>query len=385
MTGKEEVKYRGSLLVNTAVSTAAALAAELALLLNSRLVDMILVQFGFQGGMVSLSGDYNAVLIFIYVLIGIAVFAIVFAMLQRKTIRYTRRISATLQEISQGHFDSRIPVEGDNELSDIAMQVNHMAGEIQQLMEHEKQNEEAKNDLITNIAHDLRTPLTSILGYLDILSTRKDLPEETRQAYLRIAHDKARQLQQMIEDLFGFTKLGYHRQTTNMQPIDIVCLLAQMLEEFYPVLENNEMEYEYHTDVESFVIQGDSTLLARLFDNLINNAIKYGKEGKRLIVNAHSTQEQIVVEVINYGKVIAQRDLDRIFEKFFRVETSRNVQTGGTGLGLAIAANIAEIHGGSIRAQSTLEGTVFAVTLPKRQEEIQEAEEQKQEEQNETK
>ena len=362
MTSKNKVKYRGSLLLNTVLSAAAALAAEVALLLNSKLADVILCQFGFQGSVASLSGEYNAPLIFVYLLIGICVFAFVFGMLQHRTLKYTRKISASLQEISEGHFNTRIPVRGDNELSDIAMQVNHMAEEIEQLLEKEKQAEETKNELITNIAHDLRTPLTSILGYLDILSMRKDLPEETRQNYIRIAHDKAKHL-------FGFTKLSYSKQTTNMQPIDIITLLAQLLDEFYPVFENNEMDYEYHPDASNFVIQGDATLLVRLFDNLINNAIKYGKEGKLLIVKTRTQKEAITVDIINFGKVIPQKDLDRVFEKFYRAESSRNSATGGTGLGLAIAANVARIHGGSIAAKSSLEGTVFSVMLPSTHEE----------------
>ena len=353
MTSKNKVKYRGSLLLNTVLSAVAALAAEVALLLNSKLADVILCQFGFQGSVASLSGEYNAPLIFVYLLIGICVFAFVFGMLQHRTLKYTRKISASLQEISEGHFNTRIPVRGDNELSDIAMQVNHMAEEIEQLLEKEKQAEETKNELITNIAHDLRTPLTSILGYLDILSMRKDLPEETRQNYIRIAHDKAKHLQ----------------QTTNMQPIDIITLLAQLLDEFYPVFENNEMDYEYHPDASNFVIQGDATLLVRLFDNLINNAIKYGKEGKLLIVKTRTQKEAITVDIINFGKVIPQKDLDRVFEKFYRAESSRNSATGGTGLGLAIAANVARIHGGSITAKSSLEGTVFSVMLPSTHEE----------------
>ena len=351
MTSKNKVKYRGSLLLNTVLSAAAALAAEVALLLNSKLADVILCQFGFQGSVASLSGEYNAPLIFVYLLIGICVFAFVFGMLQHRTLKYTRKISASLQEISEGHFNTRIPVRGDNELSDIAMQVNHMAEEIEQLLEKEKQAEETKNELITNIAHDLRTPLTSILGYLDILSMRKDLPEETRQNYIRI------------------TKLSYSKQTTNMQPIDIITLLAQLLDEFYPVFENNEMDYEYHPDASNFVIQGDATLLVRLFDNLINNAIKYGKEGKLLIVKTRTQKEVITVDIINFGKVIPQKDLDRVFEKFYRAESSRNSATGGTGLGLAIAANVARIHGGSIAAKSSLEGTVFSVMLPSTHEE----------------
>ena len=325
---------------------------------------MILCQFGFQGSAASLSGEYNAPLIFVYLLIGIGVFAFVFGMLQHQTLKYTRKISASLQEISEGHFNTRIPLRGDNELSDIAMQVNHMAEEIEQLLEKEKQAEETKNELITNIAHDLRTPLTSILGYLDILASRPDWPEETRQNYIRIAHDKAKHLQQMIEDLFGFTKLSYSKQTANMQPIDIITLLAQLLDEFYPVFENNEMEYEYHPDASNFVIQGDATLLVRLFDNLINNAIKYGKEGKSLIVKTKTKADSITIDVINFGNVIPQKDLDRIFEKFYRAEASRNSETGGTGLGLAIAANIVRVHGGTITVTSSLEGTVFRVTLP---------------------
>lgn len=364
MTSKNKVKYRGSLLLNTVLSAAASLAAEVALLLNSRLADVILSQFGFQGSVASLSGEHNAPLIFVYLLIGIGVFAFVFGLLQHRTLKYTRKISASLQEISEGHFNTRIPVRGDNELSDIAMQVNHMAEEIEQLMEKEKQAEETKNELITNIAHDLRTPLTSILGYLDIFSARTDLPEETRQNYIRIAHDKAKHLQQMIEDLFGFTKLSYSRQTANIQPIDIICLLAQLLDEFYPVFENNEMDYEYHPDVSNFVIQGDATLLVRMFDNLINNAVKYGKEGKLLIVTTKTKKDTITVEITNFGKVIPQKDLERIFEKFYRAEASRNSETGGTGLGLAIAANVARVHGGTIQAKSSLEGTVFSVTLP---------------------
>ena len=129
------MKYRGSLLLNTVLSAAAALAAEVALLLNSKLADVILCQFGFQGSVASLSGEYNAPLIFVYLLIGICVFAFVFGMLQHRTLKYTRKISASLQEISEGHFNTRIPVRGDNELSDIAMQVNHMAEEIEQLLD----------------------------------------------------------------------------------------------------------------------------------------------------------------------------------------------------------------------------------------------------------
>ena len=278
-------------------------------------------------------------------------------------------ISGSIAHMAFSEGAEKIEVRRQDEIGEIAIQVNRMSEKIDTLMRSERDVLQANKDMITCVAHDLRTPLTSILGYLDILSMRKDLPEETRQNYIRIAHDKAKHLQQMIEDLFGFTKLSYSKQTTNMQPIDIITLLAQLLDEFYPVFENNEMDYEYHPDASNFVIQGDATLLVRLFDNLINNAIKYGKEGKLLIVKTRTQKEVITVDIINFGKVIPQKDLDRVFEKFYRAESSRNSATGGTGLGLAIAANVARIHGGSIAAKSSLEGTVFSVMLPSTHEE----------------
>ena len=363
MKSKNQAKYRRSLLYQTLISTLAALAAEVLLVLNTSLLARFLSAFGFRSAPPE-SRDGREAVIFLYALIGILVFAAVFALLQRRTIRYTREISRTLKNISEGDFSGRLPLIGDNELSDIALQVNHMSEEISSLIEREKQAEQTKNDLITNVAHDLRTPLTSIIGYLDLLQSGKDIAPEARQQYLRIAHDKAKYLQQMIEDLFGLTKLGYSEHTTKLEPLDLVQLLGQLLEEFYPVFEQNGMDYEYYPQVQHCVIRGDGKLLARLFDNLINNGVKYGKEGKLLRVELTQKDDCAIVRVINYGKVIPQEDLDRLFEKFYRGDASRNSQVAGTGLGLSIAANIASAHGGSITVGSSLKGTVFTVTLP---------------------
>ena len=366
MNSNQQAKYRRSLFYNTVISTLAALAVEVLLVLNNSLVVRFLTAFGFQRSPGPAEGGarVSAAELLIYAVIGILVFAAVFALLQRRVIRYTHEISRILRKISEGDFSERLPVIADNELSDIAMQVNHMAEEISQLMEKEKQAEQTKNDLITNVAHDLRTPLTSIIGYLDLLSAGRELPEDAKQQYLRIAHDKAKYLQQMIEDLFGLTKLGYSEQTTKMEPLDIVELLGQLLEEFYPVFEQNDMSYEYAPDTAHYVIRGDGRLLARLFDNLINNGIKYGREGNLLRVELKTDDTEAAVKVINYGKVIPQKDLDRLFEKFYRGDASRNSAVAGTGLGLAIAANIAAAHGGSIGVSSSLQGTVFEVKLP---------------------
>lgn len=187
---------------------------------------------------------------------------------------------------------------------------------------------------------------------------------EKRMEFLKIAYDKSKHLQTLIEELFGFTKLNYGKQTANMQPIDMIRLLGQLLDEFYPVFEQNGMTCEYEPLVPSQMVMGDGVLLARLFDNLVSNAVKYGREGKKLIVEAAVRGQYLVISVINYGKVIPKRDLEHVFDKFYRAEQSRSSQTGGTGLGLAIAKNIAELHNGSIRADSSINGTVFEVSLP---------------------
>lgn len=364
MSSRKTAKHRGSIFSNTIISGLAACLVEVILVLNTSVIDRLLVQVGYEGTLTGPSGEYTMALIGIYLLAGIGVYAFVFGCLQHRNIRYLRRISTALLDVSEGNFERKVPVVGDDELSDIALQLNHMTEELRLLMEKEKEAEQTKNDLITNVAHDLRTPLTSVIGYLNLIISQPDMEEEKRRTYLRIAYEKSLHLQKMIEDLFGFTKLNYGKQTTAMQPIDIVELMGQLLEEFYPVFEENGMEYEYHPSVSSQMIMGDGMLLARLFDNLLNNAVKYGKEGKRIVVNLELRGKYAAVSVINYGKVIPQKDLDRVFEKFYRAEQSRSSSTGGTGLGLAIAKNITLLHNGMIRASSSLDGTVFEVELP---------------------
>lgn len=150
----------------------------------------------------------------------------------------------------------------------------------------------------------------------------------------------------------------------SVSAIDIVKLLEQLLMEFYPNFEQAGLTYELESSVSALMITADPKLLARLFDNLINNAIKYGAEGKRIRVSIRDGEETVTVRVVNYGRIIPAAELPHIFEKFYRVDQSRSSVSGGTGLGLAIARNIAQIHGGEISVTSDLSGTAFQVVLP---------------------
>ena len=227
----------------------------------------------------------------------------------------------------------------------------------------EGEKEKVRANLLRAVSHDLRTPLTSVLGYLDIVNTHSDLTAEQKKKYVEIAYIKALRLQGMIEDLFSFTKLTYGGMPLKKSALDIVKLLQQEIEEFYPNFEENSLTCQFKSDRSSYIVLADGALIARAFENLIGNAIKYGSSGKIIRILISGTDERVKVSVINYGNVIPKEDLPHIFDKFFRVDQSRQVETGGTGLGLSIAKAIVEAHHGTITAQSSLAGTIFEVTL----------------------
>lgn len=356
-------RFYSQLLANILYSMLVACLVEVFLITN---VDMILNYLErTEGGLplfcrLFLMGTGTTVL---YVILGIGIFSVSFLLLQRRSIKYIEKIAAAVQNISEGDLNTRIEVEGDDEFAMIASNLNRMEEDIRELMDKERESERTKNELITNVAHDLRTPLTSIIGYLELLSNGASLSPEMQKKYIDIVYIKAKRLEKLIEDLFGFTKMNYGKISMNVGKVDIVKLLGQLLEEFYPSFADKDLTYELTSNVPALTITADGNLLARLFDNLINNAIKYGAEGKKVLVKVNAESEIVTVSVVNFGYVIPPEELPLIFNKFYRVEHSRSSTTGGTGLGLAIAKNIVDMHGGTITVTSDLNGTVFSVKL----------------------
>ena len=306
---------------------------------------------------------HETLVVLLFVILGILIFTAIFWFLERRSLGYISEISEEMERMSAGDLSHRLEIPEDNELGDIAMHLNDMSVSIKELMDKEREAERTKNELITNVAHDLRTPLTSIIGYLDLLAHKDGLSMETMREYAGIGYTKARKLETLIEDLFGYTKLNYGKIAMNVSRIDLVKLLGQMMDEFYPSFEEKGISYDLTTNLASIMINADGKLIARLFDNLINNAIKYGADGKRIEVKVIGDGPKVTVTVTNYGKVIPADELPYIFDKFYRVEQSRSSSTGGTGLGLAIAKNIVQMHGGTITAESDLKGTRFIVVL----------------------
>lgn len=308
--------------------------------------------------------NINLYSLILFLLLGIVAFAITFIFLERKRNNYIEEIYQGIEKMSQGDLNSKIESKGDDELSMMAFNINVMQDTIKKLIVSEKESEKTKNELITNIAHDLRTPLTSIIGYLDILVNNENLPPEKKKDYLGIAFEKSKKLEVLIEDLFSFTKMNYGDElVVNRERIDIVELLNQLVSELYPLFENNDLECNFQSNVNSLFMNLDPKLIVRLFENLINNAIKYGKDGKVIIIKLKYIKDADIVEIsiINYGRLIPEEALKKIFEKFYRVDNSRTSSTGGTGLGLAIAKSIVELHDGEISVKSDADGTEFKV------------------------
>ena len=198
---------------------------------------------------------------------------------------------------------------------------------------------------------------------MDILNTDHNLDDQSREKYTQIAYNKSKRLEKLINDLFSFTKLSYGNMPLQTSLIDIVKLLEQQIDEFYPNFEDNGLVCEFKTSENTAMVMADGEMIARAFENLISNAIKYGRDGKVIKVIIKKEGDYIKVTVINYGSVIPEGDLPFIFDRFYRVEQSRQESTGGTGLGLSIAKSIIEKHGGMISARSSMAGTAFEVFL----------------------
>ena len=308
--------------------------------------------------------ETETLMAFVYLLSGIAIFSVTFFALQERSMRYISRISSAIQNISEGDLNTTIEVRGDDEFTAMAVNLNKMVGDIRNLMDKEREAERTKNELITNVAHDLRTPLTSIIGYLELLSGKVEIPAEMQKKYIDIAYAKSKRLEKLIEDLFGFTKMNYGKVAMHVSKVDIVKLLSQLLEEFYPSFKDKNLSYELQSNVTAKVITADGNLLARLFDNLINNAIKYGSEGKKIIVKVDATDTVVTVSVTNFGYVIPKEELPLLFDRFHKADKARSADREGWGLGLYIAKTIIGAHGGEIWATSENGVTEFTFTLP---------------------
>ncbi len=223
--------------------------------------------------------------------------------------------------------------------------------------------EKKKDDLVMYLAHDLKTPLTSVIGYLTLLDESRELTAEQRAKFVGISLDKAYRLEQLINEFFEITRFNINTVTLERNRIDLNMMLEQIADEFYPML--SEKNLTVLTDIPEHIIMfADADKIARVFDNLLKNAVNYSYESTSIKIGARIRRNRVIIKFRNQCDEIPQEKLDRLFEKFYRMDSSRNSSSGGSGLGLAISKQITELHGGSITAKSSPEHTDFTVVLP---------------------
>ena len=247
--------------------------------------------------------------------------------------------------------------------AEVATQIVQIKSTMQRHEQAIKYETDRKNDLITYLAHDLKTPLTSVIGYLDLVEEASDMPKEQQIKYIHITLEKALRLEKLINEFFEITRYNLQQIVLDKEPLDLSFMLMQLTDEFYPLLTShgNTIELQAEEDLSVF---GDSVKLARVFNNILKNAISYSYPNSPIKVCAGKREKDIIICFMNQGKTIPTEKLNAIFEKFFRMDEARSTNTGGAGLGLAIAKEIVTLHGGTINASSENELTTFTVTLP---------------------
>lgn len=277
------------------------------------------------------------------------------------------RITQYLKEINQGIenilSDFNEPVRFKPALRPLEDSLNEIKMTIRRQEQEAIESEKKKNDLVVFLAHDLKTPLTSIVAYLSILETKPDMPEEERKKYTHISLEKAIRLGELINEFFEITKFNLQDIVLEPGNLDLSMMLEQIADELYAVLKEKNLRCDVQID-DTLMIYGDADKLARVFDNLLRNAIAYCNKGTAIRIQAKERHQEIEIVVANEGEKIPEEELSAIFEKFYRVDGSRSSKTGGAGLGLAIAKEIVELHHGTIRAESDEWETRFIVTLP---------------------
>ena len=298
-----------------------------------------------------------------FMLVGDAI-VVYWRLIRRYRQMQLRHVIDELHYIADGHFDHRIPFVVKTDLQKVIDSINALVDSTVASMEEERQIEQSKDDLITNVSHDIRTPLTSIIGYLGLLKSSELNEDQTK--YIQIAYDKALQMKALAEDLFEYTTL---RSSTNnklvLTPLHVNSMLEQVAAGFELEAEKKNITFNVITRPRDLVIDADAKMIVRMLNNLISNALKYGRGATEINLIANKVNNEFVeLRVENNGEQIPKKSLQKIFDRFYRVESSRNLKTGGTGLGLAITKSIVDLHGGNIKCQSTSELTSFIIQLP---------------------
>ena len=297
----------------------------------------------------------------VFLVIGfIILFLIFYNLLVKRMLHYLSSVEAAIDAIQREDDEQIVLVPELKPLEDklMALRATLKRKEMETAISEQK-----KNDLVVYLAHDLKTPLTSIIAYLTMLDQRKSMPDEDREKYIHVTFEKASRLRELINEFFEITRFNLQDIVLEKEQLNLSFLLEQLADESYGVLKDKYLTCSVKTD-DDLMVMGDPDKLARVFDNLLRNAIAYSYTDTEIEIEARAKGTDIVITFENQGHEIPEQNLKLIFEKFYRVDNARSSQTGGSGLGLSIAKRIVELHGGIIEATSDWERTTFTVVLP---------------------
>lgn len=299
---------------------------------------------------------------FIFIIFGITLIIVLSLLykLLNKIFSYVFAVSESADKL----FDKNVEyINLPPEMVEVEKKLNHFKTEAIKNERLARENEQKKDELIVYLAHDIKTPLTSMIGYLSLLSEIKYMPQEQRNRYIDIALDKSYRLEDLINELFDVARFNSEKIVLEKEEINLNLMLEQIADDFYPTLKEMNKKINFTSD-EKTILYADPDKLSRVFNNLIKNAVNYSKENTDIDISILNKENQATVKITNKGKQIPKEKLDKIFEKFYRLDSSRTSKTGGSGLGLAIAKEIVELHGGRIYAESDMKETTFSVILP---------------------
>lgn len=304
---------------------------------------------------------YRTVYLYIVAVIVLGGCIIYFAYrLLKKVVAYVYEVQAATGKM----FDQNVSyIELSPELSEIAANINQLKQEAESNARLAKENEQRKNDLIMYLAHDLKTPLSSVIGYLTLLRDESQISEELQEKYFSISLDKAERLEDLINEFFEITRFNISNITLQYTKINLTRLLEQLLYEFKPMLNEKNLQCTLCA-ADDIMLQCDADKIQRVFDNLLRNAVIYSFENTEITISAQCQEDTVSIIFCNHGDTIPEEKLNRIFEQFYRLDAARSTSSGGAGLGLAIARKIVELHNGTIAAESQEEQIKFSITLP---------------------
>ena len=278
-----------------------------------------------------------------------------------------RWVTGYFREVNQGIESLLADDEKQIQLSPEMLPFERKLNSVKQTLAERKMEtalaEQRKDELVMYLAHDIRTPLTSVIGYLNLLEEDPNMPPEQRAARVHIALEKAYRLETMVNEFFEITKYKSQKITLSKETIDLYYMLVQLSDELSPVLAPRGNTVTLHLD-ENLTIEADPEKLARVFNNILKNAASYSFPHTEIVISAEKLEHEVIIRFQNSGEDIPNEALASLFDKFYRVDQSRSSDTGGTGLGLAIAKEIVTLHGGAISASSKNHVVTFTVSLP---------------------